>query len=158
MSLNAIQDGDQYSVTLDFTGPLTTPGAFNPLTGATLAFIDAKRGVTEAGFDSVDLTVTPNGSFADISLLGCLTTGTSCALGNELDANFAIPDSQLNAKVWTGQVIAGLLPLDLLEDDGSTDIQGTVGTVSAVPEPAQIWLLGAAISAALWRSRGWLQS
>lgn len=152
-SLNGIEDGDIYSVTLDFPGALTSPGAFNRLAGATLQFLDAAAGVSETSFDSVSLTVSPAGSFADISLLGCLSTGSACDQGNELDANFQIPAVQLNAKNWTPQPVTGLLPLDLLEDDGTTDIQGSVSAVSAVPEPAQIWMLGAATSAVLWRVR-----
>ena len=70
-SLNAIKDGDPYSVTLDFVGLLTLPGAFNPLTEATLTFTDTKAGVSEASFGAVSLTLTPDGSFADISLLAC---------------------------------------------------------------------------------------
>jgi hypothetical protein len=93
----------------------------------------------------------PDDSFADVSLLACLSTGSACDQGNQLDANFQIPAVQLNAKNWTGQAIAGLLPLDLLEDDGATDIQGSVSVVSSVPEPAQIWLLGAVITGMLWQ-------
>jgi len=152
-SLNLIKDGDSYSVTLDFPGTLTSPGAFNPLTGATLQFLDAAAGASETNFDTVSLTVLPDGSFADVSLLACLSTGSACDQGNQLDANFQIPAVQLNAKNWTGQAIAGLLPLDLLEDDGATDIHGSVSAVSSVPEPAQIWLLGAVITGMLWRLR-----
>lgn len=152
-SLNGIKDGDIYSVTLDFPGALTSPGTFNPLAGATLQFQDAAAGASETSFDAVSLTASPDGSFADISLLGCLSTGSACDQGNELDANFQIPAVQLDANKWTPRAITGLLPLDLLEDDGTTDIQGSVSAVSSVPEPAQIWLFGAVISGVLWRLR-----
>ena len=107
-SLNSIKDGDVYTVTLDFPGALTSPGAFNPLAGATVQFLDVAAGASEASFDSVSLTVLPDGGLDDISLLGCLSTGAACDQGNELNANFQIPVAQLNAKVWTGQPIAGV--------------------------------------------------
>lgn len=93
-SLNLIKDGDSYSVTLDFPGTLTSLGAFNPLPGATLQFLDAAAGASETSFGSVSLSVLPDGSFADISLRGCLSTGSACDQGNELDANFQIPAIQ----------------------------------------------------------------
>jgi hypothetical protein len=153
-TLNGIKDGDFYTVTLDFPGSLTSPGAFDPLAGATLTFLDTAAGAGESAFDLISLSVLPDASFADISLLACLSTGGACDQGNELDANFEIPAVQLNSKTWNGQAISGLLPLDLLEDDGTTDIHGSVSAIAAVPEPTQIWLLGAVITGALWRSRG----
>jgi hypothetical protein len=153
-SLNGIKDGDFYTVTLDFPGSLTLPGAFDPLAGATLTFLDTAAGASESASNLISLSVLPDASFADISLLGCLSTGSACDLGNELDANFEIPAVQLNSRTWNGQAISGLLPLDLLEDDGATDIHGSVSAIAPVPEPAQIWLLGAVTMGALWRYRG----
>jgi hypothetical protein len=153
-SLNGIKDGEFYMVILDFPGLLTSPGAFDPLAGATLTFLDTAAEASESAFDLISLSVLPDTSFADISLLGCLSTGSACGQGNELDANFEIPAVQLNSKTWSGEAISGLLPLDLLGDDGTTDIHGSVSAIAAVPEPAQIWLLGAVITGARWRYRG----
>jgi hypothetical protein len=83
--------------------------------------------------------------------LACLTTGSGCPLGNQLDANFSIVAGGLNSQnvAATGM---GLAPLDLLEDDGVTDIHGSVTSYSqtAVPEPSSLdlsaWVLGAAAS------------
>ncbi len=158
LSLNGIKDGDLYTVTLVFPGLLTSPVSFDPLAGATLTFLDAAAGVSESAFNLVSLSVLPDASLADVSLLGCLSTGSACDQGNELDANFEIPAVQLNSRTWNGQAISGLLPLDLLEDDGATDIHGSVSAIAPVPEPAQIWLLGAIVAGALWRSRGKKQS
>jgi hypothetical protein len=141
-SLNNILDGDTYAITLDFAGSITSPGTFD-LTGAHLTFSDPAAPAGEAGFNSTSLTVTGNGSFDDISLLGCLTTGTGCIFGNELDANFRIPATGLNARAIPAQPISALFPLDLLEDDGATDIHGSVSAYSylresPVPEPSAI--------------------
>lgn len=50
-SLNGVKDGDSYTVTLDFPGPLTSPRAFDPLAGATLTFLDAAAGASESAFN-----------------------------------------------------------------------------------------------------------
>lgn len=147
-SLNAIQDGDAYTVTLNFTGSVTAPGMFD-LTGATLAFSDPTAPATETAFDSINFTVAADGLSDDLSLLGCLTSGSSCAVGNELSAYFSIPAVDLNQQNVPATVTPGLYPsLNLLEDDGQTDIQATVTTYSysppgsvTAPEPASLTLL-----------------
>ena len=146
-SLNSVTDGDHYVVTLDFGGSINAPGTFS-LAGATLALVDdtASPPVSESNFDSVSLSVVPDTGNFDLSMLGCLSTGSGCLIGNELAVNFSIPAIGLNGQNITAQTIFGLSPaLDLLEDDGVTDIQGTVnsysytGAVSStVPEPAAI--------------------
>lgn len=105
-SLNGIKDGDFYTVTLDFSGPFTSPGAYDPLAGATLTLTDAAAGASESAFNLISLSVLPDAGFADISLLACLSTGSACDQGNEL--NFEIPAVQLNSKTWNGQAISGL--------------------------------------------------
>jgi hypothetical protein len=58
---------------------------------------------------------------------------------------FAIPIAGLNAQNVSAQTVPGVLPLDLLEDDGVTDIHGSVstysytgsGTGTVVPEPSE---------------------
>src|SRR6266567_3282382 len=145
--LNNIQDLQSYLVTLMFTGSITAPGTYN-LTGANLTFSDATAAATETGFGSISLTITANAGFDDFSLLGCLTTGSGCLFGNQLDANFRIPSAGLNSQNVAATGLDQPHPLDLLEDDGITDIHGTIssysytGHVSAVPEPSTGVLLG----------------
>lgn len=151
-SLNNIADGDAYTVTLDFPGSITGAGTFNPLAGATMSFVDAAASATETAFDTISLSVITDGSFFDISLLGCLTTGSACNVGNFLAANFQIPAASLNAQNVPATAIVGLLPMELLEDDGVTDIHGSVTTYSytgaaAVPEPAEFLPMCAGLAA-----------
>ncbi|MBZ5631996.1 MAG: hypothetical protein LAO55_02605 [Acidobacteriia bacterium] len=150
--MNNVADGDSYIVTLGFPTSITGSGAFNPLAGATLAFLDSTASVNENSFGAVSLTVSADGSFFDFSLLGCVTTGSGCLVGNQLAVNFKIPTAMLNSQNVAAQSIPALTPLDLLEDDGVTDIQGTVdtysyaGAVSTVPEPSSALLLGCALA------------
>ncbi len=153
-ALNDIQDGDNFLVTLTFTGSITAPGTY-PLPGAMLVFLDTDASVTEDEFASTSLSVTQDGTSYDLSLLGCLTTGSGCLVGNYLSANFSIPDSDLNSMNVTAQSIADLNPpLDLLEDDGVTDIQGSISSYSysgatATPEPSQMIPLAIGLAALL---------
>lgn len=135
-SLNNIADGDSFLVELDLGAPITSPGSFS--TGAgTLFFTDAAAGASEIDFGPASLTVSPDGMSADFSLLGCLTTGSGCLVGNMLAVNFQIPAGMLADQNVPASTISGLSPaLDLLEDDGTTDIQGTVTGFSNVPEPS----------------------
>ena len=149
-SLNSINDGDAFTVTLDFAGSVSSPGTYD-LTGGTLVFSDPAASATESAFDAISLSVAPDGGSDDISLLGCLTTGSGCLFGNYLSMNFAIPSGDLNAASAPATLISGLYPpVDLLEDDGTTDIQGLVTTYSYsppgsttgnAPEPASLPLL-----------------
>ena len=160
-ALNNILDGDVYDVTLGFTGSITSPGTF-ALTGATLLFSDPSAPAAESSFSSASLSVSTDGSLYDISLLGCLSTGSGCLLGNELDANFQIPTAGLNSQNVTARAIPGLNPsLDLLEDDGITDIQGSVTKYSysratATPEPSTIVPL-TILALLAWMRLRWLQ-
>ena len=152
-SLNNISDGDTYTVTLDFSGSIPSPGTYD-LTGA--AFTDTQPGVSasETGFDLANpltsLTVVSDGANDDLFLSVCLTAtaGSACDQGDELQVYFAIPASDLNSPVTSASVIPGLYPpLNLLEDDGQTDIQASVdsysysGTVTTAPEPGSLLLM-----------------
>jgi PEP-CTERM motif len=151
-ALNAIMDGDAFSILLDFTGSITAPGTF-ALSGVTMVFSDPTAPVVESAFSTVSLTVTPSG---EISLLGCLTTGSGCEQSNQLTLDFMIPLADLNLQNVAAQSIFGLTPLDLLEDDGITDIHGTVtsysytGQGTKTPEPGTLALLGLGMLAVAW--------
>jgi hypothetical protein len=135
--LNDIQDGDLFTVTLDFAGSINAPGTY-PLAGFSLLFEDSSSPVAESSFDSVSVSVISDGSFYDFSMLACLTTGTDCLTGNSLSAFFQIPVAGLNAQNVAAQAAYGIAPLDLLEDDGVTDMQGSVSSYSYVPEPSAL--------------------
>jgi hypothetical protein len=152
--LNKIQDLQAYLVTLVFPGSITAPGSYNLM--GSLTFSDSIAPASENNFDSISLTITLSGGFEEFSLLGCLTTGGGCLIGNQLDANFKIPAASLNSQNVTAIGLDPPHPLDLLEDDGITDIQGTITTYSntsanAVPEPSSLSLLCCALALAL----GW---
>lgn len=140
-SLNNIFDLQAYTVTLMTPGTLTGAGTYN-LTGSTLTFSVPAASATESNFSSISLTVTSNAAVDRISLLACLTTGSGCMVGNQLTANFSIPASMLNSQDVTAIGLDQPHPLDLLEDDGTTDIQGSItsysytGAGNTVPEPS----------------------
>lgn len=143
--LNNVLLGDAFTVTIDFLGAINAPGTY-PLAGASLLWLDSTTPTSESSFDSVSISVIADGAFYDISMLGCLTTGSGCLSSNQLDANFQILAAGLNSQNVAAQTIAGLSPaMDLLEDEGATDIQGSVtsysytpGSTSTVPEPSTI--------------------
>jgi hypothetical protein len=156
--LNAIATGDAYLLTLNFAGSITAPGSYN-LTGFNLLFEDPSAGAAENAFSSVNWTVTPSGSLYQISMLACLTTGAAgCAASNQLTLDFGIPLAGLNQQNVTAQGLPLLQPFDLLEDDGVTDIHGSVTTysytgVTAVPEPGSLLLLGSGVIGVLAQRR-----
>jgi hypothetical protein len=152
LSLNNIQDGDSYTAVLDFsalgTSAITAPGVYD-LTGASLIFSDPAALAMETSFGSITLVVTNAGPVDDVTLIGCLTTGTACNQGNSLSASFEIPTASLNAPNVAATGLDQPHPLDLLEDDGVTDIQGQIATYSynsTVPEPRSAFLLSGALT------------
>lgn len=156
-ALNGIADGDPYSVELDFPGAISGPGAFNPLPGASITFTDGS--IVEASFVSAYLTVSVDSdpSLYDVFLLGCLSTGSGCFVGNSLSASFAVAASDFNSLNVPATFIPGLFPpLDLLEDDGVTDIQGTVtnfsntAAVTSTPEPSSLFGLSVSLFLMAW--------
>jgi len=145
--LNSIVFGDPFSVTMSF-GAIASPGTY-ALTS--ILFGDPSAGASEAAFISGSMTITQVGGSDQFSVLGCLIDAATCLLGNELDLNFQIPAAQLNQTGVVAQAIPSLLPLDLLEDGGNTDIQGSISSYSyaggaAVPEPSTLSLIGIAIA------------
>jgi len=157
-SLNNILDGQAYTVVLNFLGSVTSPGTY-ALTSGSLAFSDPSAPASETRFVAFScagqisiacLTITPDGAFDDISLLGCLTTLASCIFGNQLAAFFLVPAASLNSQNVPARRDFPV-PFDLLEDDGVTDIQGSVTLYSytsaaSVPEPSMRFLLYAPLT------------
>ena len=149
-SLNNIQDLQAYTVSIMFNGSITAPGTYN-LTGANLVFSVPSAPASESSFGTISLTITASSGFDQFSLLGCLTTGSDCFAGNQLDANFEIPSAGLNSMNVAAIGLDQPHPLDLLADDGITDIHGTITTYSytgpsAVPEPSSIFLVGCGLA------------
>jgi hypothetical protein len=150
-TLNEIMDGNTFSIFLDFQGSITQPGTYE-LVDPDVTFTVRDANSVESDFGLVDLTVTSSSGFDQLSLFACLNTGSGCNQGNELDLNFMIPSNLLNGLNVAAQAIPGLLPLDLLEDDGVTDIQGSVTTLSNSPgtdspEPSPLLLFCAGVLA-----------
>ncbi len=139
-SLNDILHGASYTVDLSFAGSIASPGIYD-LAGFSLLFSVPAAGAIEKSFDSVSMTVAKSGNFARFSVVACLATGSGCNQGNQLDLNFMIPSVDLNSQNVAAQVVPDILPLALMEDDGNTQILGSVATYSytsgsPVPEPS----------------------
>jgi hypothetical protein len=157
-SLNNITDGNSYTVTLNIPGTIGGPGTYHPIS---VLFSVPAASASENSFSTNTLVITANGAFDDFSLLACLTTGGGCFVGNQLDANFRIPATSLTLSSVPAIGLDPPHPLDLLEDDGTTDIHGTITlyscdgcavTVTAAPEPSSFWLLAcAAMLPFAWR-------
>ena len=146
-TLNNIKDLQPFSVALTFPGSITAPGTYS---GSTLAFSVPLAPASETSFSSISLTITANGSNDVFSLLGCLSSGSGCGAGNQLDANFEIPAAMLNSQNVAAVGLDQPHPLDLLEDDSTTDIQGSITSYSqtSTPEPSSVALVGCVLTLA----------
>jgi hypothetical protein len=149
-SLNDILDDSRFTLTLNVNGTIAPVGT-QDLTGSSLVFGVPNAGAFESNFDLTSLTIMDANGVAEVSLFACLRTGSGCNQGNELDLSFMIPSADLDAQNVLAQGIPGLLPLELLEDDGVTDIQGSItqysGTlISSAPEPSSLVLSGLALT------------
>lgn len=160
-SLNNIVDGDTWNLSFTFNGSALSPGVYDSLSIGNLMFFDTATGGAEAGFGTISLTVTQVGEFDEFSLLGCLNSGNSCWTGNQISASFSIAMADLNSKNALASGLDQPHPLDLLEDDGTTDIQGSISSysyntsTSPTPEPSTLAYFGEGlllIGAGFWRS------
>jgi hypothetical protein len=148
-SLNQIRDGDAYNVVLSFSGIVSTPGSYAL---SSILFSDPAAGASESAFISGNMNIALASPMDQFSVLGCLVDAISCFQGNELDLNFQIPAVQLNQTGVTATFIPALLPLDLLEDGGNTEIQGSIdgysytGATSSTPEPSTLGLIGVSLA------------
>jgi hypothetical protein len=143
-SLNDVMDLQAYVVSLDFMGSITSPRTYD-LTVARLSFNVPSAPATETGLNLISLTVTQNAGFDEISLFACVTGGSGCSFGNQLNANFEVPIAFLHSQNVSATGLDQPHPLDLLEDDGVTDIHGSITNysyISEVPEPSSLILLG----------------
>jgi len=156
-SLNSILDGQPFFLSFTLSGPIGAPGTYD-LTGSSLTFSVPLAGALETSFGFGRLTVIPNGSNDDISLLGCLTTGSGTCpplVGNGITANFSIPDALLTSQNVAATGLDEPHPLDLLEDDGITDLHGSIstysftGSVTEAPEPSSAVCIACALAALL---------
>ena len=151
-SLNGIADGDSWHATLTFDGSILAPGTYNSLTNASLSFSDSAAGASELSFGLISLTISETFGLDQFSLFGCLTTGSACAAGNQLSATFEILAANLNSPDTPAIGLDQPHPLDLLEDDGTTDIQGSIthysytNPAASAPEPSALALLGCGLA------------
>jgi len=157
-ALNNIVDGDTFQVLMNFSGAVGGPGNAS-LTS--VEFEDTTVSAIENGFISGTLAIDSAPPDYQLFVVACLTTQPDCGQGNELLLSFQIPISGLNLAGVTAGTIANLSPsLDLLEDDGNTEIQGSItqytyrtsGPAQA-PEPSTFALFAGAAALLAVRAR-----
>ena len=153
-ALNDIVDGQTFQVTLISATPISAPG-FYDLTGSSLVFAVPSAAASEGKFGATSLSLTEDGGYLDFSLYGCLADA-DCSIGNALSASFSIPAGSLGGTSVAAIGLDAPHPFELLEDDGVTDLHGSISTFSntalvTTPEPASGVLMATALlgSAAL---------
>lgn len=127
-SLNNINDGQAFSITLANATPITGPG-FYTFTGSPLTFSVPSAPAAESLFSTITLNVASSGSFDDFSLFACLA-GFDCSVGNSLSASFRIPAASIGALNVAAIGLDPPHPFELLEDDGITDLHGSISLYS----------------------------
>jgi len=160
-SLNNIADGDSWQLSLLFDGAILAPGTYSNLTNSSLTLSDPSAGASENDFDFTSLTISQVGGFDQFSLFGCLNTGGGCFAGNDISASFQIASFALNSQNVAATGLDQPHPLDLLEDDGTTDIQGSItgysytstAAIPQTPEPSSVSFLSEGI--ALFCAASW---
>jgi hypothetical protein len=141
-SLNSAQFGDEFMLQFTVVPSLAGPGVYS-MTGA--SFTDVTASASETAIQSGTLSVSAAGSDLVFSGFACVQSG-SCSTGNELDLNFSIPQSLLISSASTMSVF-GLKDFELLEDDGATDLIGSLTRYQAIPEPSSALLIVSGIIA-----------
>jgi len=134
-SLNQMTDGQAFTLELDFSGLISGAGSYALSAGT---FSVPAVAAQETGFNTLQLLVTESAGVDVFSLLGCLDSGSGCYVGNELTANFSIPSAQIDAMNVPATGLDEPHPLDLLEDDGTTDIHADISSYSSVTEPPTV--------------------
>jgi len=152
-ALNDILDGAEFTVDIGFQGSIAAPGTYQLMSAI---FHVASAGFAESDFDSASLTVVPFAAGLDeLSVFACLSSGSGCNQGNELAINLLVPATQLNSADALAFADSPLLPFDLLEDDGATDIHGSITQYSytppaGTPEPTTLCEFGTALAAVVF--------
>ena len=147
-SLNNVADGDTWMLSLPFDGAIRGPGTYSSLANSNPTFSDATAGASEGDVGFTSLSISQVGGLDAFSLFGCLNTGSGCFFGNDLSVSFQIAAADFSS---SSAVAAGMdppHPLDLLEDDGTTDIQGsitsygyTAAAAAQTPESSSLYFL-----------------
>lgn len=147
-TLASVTIGDPFTVTLSLP---VSPGDSGTYPLAAILFTDTLQNVSESAFISGTLIITTDGTTDYLTVLACLIDSVSCAAGNQLALNLTIPFGKTTAAGVSAGAVPGLLPLDLLEDNGLTDIHGAITTyafsapAAATPEPATALLAALAL-------------
>ncbi len=146
-ALNDIVDGQSVQVTLASATPINAPG-FYDLTGSSLIF-SVPGAASEGNFGAISLSLTQVGGTLDFSVYGSVADA-DCSIGNALSASFSIPAGSLGGMNVAATGLDEPHPFELLEDDGVTDLHGSISMYSntalvTTPEPASGVLVAVAL-------------
>ena len=160
-ALNDIVDGQSFQVTLASATPINAPG-FYDLAGSSLIFSVPGAAASEGNFGAISLSLVQDGGYLDFSVYGCVADA-DCSIGNALSASFSVPAGSLGGMEVGVIGLDGPHPFELLEDEGITDLHGSISLYSntalvTTPEPASgvlmaTALLGTAALACFQRAR-----